>query len=101
MMMPVLCSNCNDQPNGITIDLEFRLDSKSCPSCHHLDVKSWKYWFCDRICMVAWLKKYDVENKGFPCKDCTNFGQEEPTGFAFGFKENGTCESCHGNKSVK
>lgn len=100
-MMPVLCDFCYDQPNGISVHLEFTLSNDTCKECHHVEQKQNVYCFCDRVCMIAWYNKYDVSNKGFPCKDCTNFECKEPTGYAFGFKENGPCAVCNGNKSVK
>jgi DnaJ-class molecular chaperone len=45
--------------------------------------------------MMAWLKEKEVEEKGFPCRDC------QGTGWVCGFQENGKCELCNGTGRIK
>lgn len=100
MMLIIGCDNCNMSDNGLHMKLEFRHVNKFCKTCNHDETTIWNYYFCNSACMFNWLSHHDVEQKGVPCRGCRNI-QSEPTGFLFGFKENGVCTSCNGVKSVK
>lgn len=62
----------------------------------------WRFRFCVLGCFVEWMKGNRVAERGFPCQDCFDpMGTHKPTGFAFGFKDNGICETCEGRMAVR
>jgi hypothetical protein len=97
MIEIITCDNCGE--SNLSIELTFDHAVQHCHSCYELKTLKWRYHFCSRQCMFEWLRKSEIEEKGFPCKDCMGY-MGEPTGFCCGYKENGPCVSCKGEKRV-
>jgi hypothetical protein len=93
-MMVIACSECF-KSGMFDLNLKFTHRLRNCSKCHHVGDDAWTYWFCNTECMFKWLKENKVEEEGFPCQDC------QLTGFAYGFKQNGTCQVCQGTKRIK
>jgi hypothetical protein len=81
-------------------ELKFYLESHLCEKCSHHTTEVWTYYFCNTACLMNWLQKNEIADKGFPCLDCRNL-DGTPTGFVSGFESNGTCRTCNGAKRVK
>ena len=90
MMQLITCSHCGKE-GTFKIDLKATPEIKSCEACHHISTVEFNFYFCDLKCFKEW---FVVNEKGVPCVQCRG------TGFAFGFKENGTCKVCSGSKII-
>jgi len=91
MFTVIHCSQC-DSEGMFKLSLKVDIEVKSCPSCRHINVKNWTFYFCDMVCMLKWLKKNKYK---ISCQDCRE------TGYESGFKENGICKTCLGKKMVE
>jgi hypothetical protein len=100
MMMIIHCTGCG-KAGEFDIDLEFVANRDRCGSCSHQTDRTWHYRFCVLACFCEWMKKSKMVEEGFPCQDCFNHETGGPTGFAFGFKENGVCKTCSGKGAVR
>ena len=101
MLTIVCCTGCG-KSGMFDISLTFDPEHRHCKSCGHQESQGWHYQFCILSCFMDWLTKNKVADLGFPCRDCIDvMGTGKPSGFAHGFKENGTCKTCKGKKTVK
>lgn len=99
MMCLIRCDDCHK--SGIfDFKLDFILESDLCAKCHHHTSREWNYHFCNIACLLSWLRKNEIEEKGIPCRDCCDLNGI-PTGHLSGFQSNGTCTTCDGAKRVK
>ena len=90
MIQVIHCTECGKE-GALPFILEYDMHEKPCATCHHIEENMWRYWFCSWACITAWMQK---NARAFPCRDCRE------TGYRFGFKQNGTCPTCHGTKRV-
>lgn len=100
MMTIVTCCACGTA-GPLEANLEFEYATTNCGGCGHTDRKTWAFHFCNLGCLFRWAKENRVEELGVPCRDCYSYDLGHPTGFAFGFKENGPCKTCDGKMRVK
>ena len=101
MLMIVTCNHCR-QSGHFDLELKFRPDGETCcGKCGQEKRDFWLFHFCKLECLFGWIEKHKVAEKGIPCRDCINFETGEPCGFSGGFKQNGTCKTCGGEKAVK
>ena len=99
MLWLIHCDQCN-KSGMFDIEFNFILESHSCEKCSHHTSEKWNYHFCNTDCLCKWLRENEIEEKGLHCKACRNC-DGKPTGWRWGFEENGVCESCKGTKRVK
>jgi hypothetical protein len=99
VMMLVRCNGCG-KSGEFDIHLEFQAKRDRCTKCTHDSTHPWRFTFCILPCFIDWMKKKNVAELGFPCQDCINMETGEASGFFCGFKQNGICKTCNGNKSV-
>lgn len=94
MIRIIQCNWCGKE-GWHRVEFTYTYKGDVCKECHHNKSSNWKFWFCDQECFFRWLENQEIEEKGIICQDCHG------TGFAFGFENNGTCETCNGTKRVK
>ena len=99
MITLIHCNECN-KTGMFDIQFKFVLESHSCEKCSHHKFDEWSYYFCNIPCLMSWLEKNEIEEKGFPCKDCRD-RDGISTGWRWGFESNGVCDTCNGEKRVK
>lgn len=100
VMMIVCCTGCG-KSGEFDVHLQFQAERDRCNECFHDQSHPWNFQFCVLSCFIGWMKKKKVAKLGFPCQRCVDMRTGQPSGFAFGFKENGVCKSCEGKKTVK
>lgn len=101
MLTILKCSYCQGEAN-LDLHLTFTYQKPFCNHCNDFKIKQWHYYFCSIACLLNFLnvaKSQGINNFSLPCRSCLN-GAGEPTGFNFGFEQNGICNICHGNKKV-
>ena len=94
MLQVIHCNWCGKE-GWHQVEFTFQHMAESCKECHHIRTQEWKFWFCDQECFFNWAKHQEIAEKGIPCQDC------HETGWAFGFEQNGKCDTCNGEKRVK
>lgn len=94
MLTVITCDNCN-KSGSLPIKFAWNRHVRQCTSCHHNTYSEWTYYFCDIECFNEWWKRENILELGFLCRDCRE------TGFAFGFRSNGVCDTCKGNKRIE
>jgi len=99
MLTIIHCDACK-KSGMFDFELKFHLESHLCEKCHHHTMDAWTYYFCNIACMMDWLQKNEIADKGIPCRDCRDLSGN-PTGFRWGFESNGTCDTCKGSMRVK
>lgn len=101
MLMLVRCNHCA-QSGTFDVELKFHPEGQSCCGhCGQAEPNFWMFNFCNFECLFGWLRKNKVSEKGVPCRDCIDHETGKPSGFMAGFKVNGTCRTCGGEKAVK
>lgn len=96
MMTIITCEECGSSHIGVHLEVTVKIEK--CKSCGNFTVKKWSFYLCSVECTQRWMSKYPPSS--VPCRDCRNM-QGESTGYFAGFKENGTCPTCNGEKVVK
>ncbi len=94
MMIVIRCTHC-DKETSLHVEFKVTYQTEDCKACHNHKRHSWTFHFCDHDCFSIWYRTNEVADRGVPCRSCRD------TGYAHGFKENGVCGDCKGNKRVK
>lgn len=100
MMTVVTCRGCG-KAGEFDVKVTFTTGRKGCGSCGHQKQNEWTFHFCILNCMIEWMTRNQVAERGFPCGDCVDYRTGESSGYAHGFEENGRCATCKGEKTVR
>ena len=119
MMQTIQCSYCGLE-GSFAVHLKFEHARHHCGSCNHTRIDDWNDYFCNLTCLFNWLKVNEIEEKGYPCRCCVDYGNPDnkehdptahlgsykPTGKGGGVVENGVrienpCSSCDGIMRIK
>lgn len=100
MITIITCFGCG-KSGSLEARLEVEYRTEHCGGCGHTDRKTWVFHFCNITCMFKWATENRVEELGVPCRDCYSYDLGHPTGYAYGFKQNGPCRTCDGAMRVK
>lgn len=100
MIIVVTCNQCGHS-GAFSVRLSFVYNMESCRTCHNFREHDWSFNFCNHDCFMKWMREWNVEKEGIPCQSCKELETGRPSGFAFGFKENGACTVCKGTGRVR
>lgn len=84
MLRVVCCDNCGSIEHN-KVSVKYYHLMSSCDKCGRFEIREFTTHFCSVNCMMDWMDRHNVREKGLPCTACVN-----------GTYETQSCPICNG-----